>query len=139
MRTLLMAAAGPPTILLTAALVVAVCFWLLVAVGVAGAGDFDTDVDLRAWRLDGVPVAVALSLLTVFAWSLSVGAEVMLMVFAPAGAAIGLLRLVVPVGALFVAWAATCVTVRPLHRLARDGPGPSASREAAPHPWERAA
>ncbi|GAA2258870.1 hypothetical protein GCM10010145_33940 [Streptomyces ruber] len=163
MRTFLMAAAGLPTILLTAALVVAVCFWLLAAVGVAGVDSFDTDVDLRAWRMGGVPVAVALSLLTVFAWSLSVGVEVLLAVFAPAGPATGLLRLVVPVAALFVAWGATCLIVRPLHRLFPGEPGPSVppgaartgvaalsgvgdqrprggtSRDAAHQPWDRAA
>ncbi|MDL5199291.1 hypothetical protein [Streptomyces sp. ALI-76-A] len=76
MRTFLTAATGLPTILLTAALVVVVCFWVLAAVGVAAVDSFDTDVDLRTWRLDGVPVAVALSVLTVLAWCLSVGAAV---------------------------------------------------------------
>jgi hypothetical protein len=37
MRTFLEAATGLPTILLTAALVVVVCFWILVAAGVAAA------------------------------------------------------------------------------------------------------
>lgn len=130
MWTFLAAATGLPTILLTAALVVVVCFWLLAAVGVADVDSFDADMDLRGWRMGGVPVAVALSLLTAFAWSLSVGAALVLAVFAPAGPAVGLLRLVVPAGAMFVAWAATCLIVRALHRLFPDEPGLSAPSEA---------
>jgi hypothetical protein len=130
MRTFLAAATGLPTILLTAALVVVVCFWLLAAVGVAGVDSFDTDVDLRAWRTSGVPVTVAFSLLTVLAWCLSVGAAVLLAVFALPGPVAGMLRLVVPVGALFVAWVATCLIVRPLHRFFPDEPGPSVPSEA---------
>ncbi|MFG2549487.1 hypothetical protein [Streptomyces sp. NPDC048581] len=123
MRTFLAAATGLPAILLTTALVVVVCFWLLVAVGVADADSFDTDVDLRAWRMSGVPVTVAFSLLTVLAWSLSVGAAVLLAVFVRTGLVAGVLRLIVPVGALIVAWAATSLIVRPLHRLHPDEPG----------------
>ncbi|MEH0419968.1 hypothetical protein [Streptomyces sp. B21-083] len=130
MRTFLAAATGLPTILLTAALVVVVCFWLLAAVGVVGVGSFDTDVDLRAWRMSGVPVTVAFSLMTVLAWSLSVGAAVVLAAFAPPALVAGVLRLVVPVGALFVARAVTCRIVRPLHRLFPDEPGPPVLSEA---------
>lgn len=145
MRTFLVAATGLPTILLTAALFVVVCFWLLAAVGVAAVDSFDGDVDLRRWRMGGVPVTVAFSLLTLFAWSLSVGAAVVLAVVAPPGSAVGLLHMVVPVGALFVAWATTCLIVRRLHRLFPDEPGlpvPSKARTgpaAAPHPQDRAA
>lgn len=134
MGMLLEAATGMPTILLTAALVVVVCFWLLAAVGVAAVDSFDADVDLRRWRMGGVPVTVAFSLLTAFAWSLSVGAAVVLALVAPPGLSVGLLRLVVPVGALFVAWATTCRIVRPLHRLFPDEPGlpvPSEARTGA--------
>jgi hypothetical protein len=125
MRTLLAAATGPPTILLTAALVVVVCFWLLAAVGVTDIGTFDADVDLRAWRMDGVPVTVAFSLLTVLAWSLSIGAAVLFAAFALPGPVAGLLHLVAPVGAMLVAWGATCLIVRPLHRLFPDESGQS--------------
>lgn len=131
MRTLLAAAAGPPTILLTAALVVVVCFWLLAAVGVTDVGSFDADVDLRAWRMDGVPVTVALSLLIVLAWSLSVGAAVLYAVFAVPGPVAGMLHLVAPVGAMLVAWRATCLIVRPLRRLFPDDPGPSVRADHA--------
>lgn len=130
MRTFLAAATGLPTILLTAALVVVVCFWLLASVGAASVGSFDADVDLRVWRMGGVPVTIAFSLLTVLAWCLSVGAAVLLAVFARPGPVAGMLRLVVPVGALFVAWAVTCLIVRPLRRLFPDEPVPSVPSEA---------
>lgn len=124
MRTFLAAATGLPTILLTAALVVVICFWLLAAAGVAAVDSFDTDVDLRLWRMGGVPVTVAFSLLTVLAWCLSVGAAVLPAVFGLPGPVAGMLRLVVPVGALFVAWVVTCLIVRLLQRLFLDEPGP---------------
>ncbi|MEW2422791.1 hypothetical protein AB0911_19825 [Streptomyces nigra] len=131
MRTVLTAATGLPTLLLSAALVVAVCYWLLVAAGLAGVRGFDADVDLRGWGLGGVPVTVALSLLTFLAWSLSVGAAVPLAVLVPAGSAAGpLLLLAVPVAALVLAWSATRLLVRRLHRLFPDEPGPAARRAA---------
>ncbi|MEV3912182.1 hypothetical protein [Streptomyces canus] len=129
MRTFLVAATGPPTILLTAALVVLACFWLLVAGGVTDVDTFDADVDLRRWRLGGVPAMVAVSLLTVLAWSLSVGATVVLVVFAAPGPATGLLRLILPVGALLAAWGMTCLIVRPLHRRFPDEPALSGLSE----------
>lgn len=124
MRTFLTAATGLPTILLTAALVVVVCFWLLVTVGAAAPDSFDTDVDLRGWRMGGVPAAVALSLLTFLAWGLSVGATLALPVVTPPGPATWLLRLALPVGALFVSWPATCLIVRLLRPLFPDEPEP---------------
>ena len=122
MGTFLAAATGLPAILPTAALVVIVCFWLLVGLGVATARDFDADADLRAWGMGGVPVAVALSVLTALVWSLSVGAVLLLTAFAPPGPATGVLRMVVPVAALLAAWRLTCLLVRPLHRLFPDEP-----------------
>ncbi|MDX2681688.1 hypothetical protein [Streptomyces soliscabiei] len=130
MRAVLAAATGPPTILLTTALVVIVCFWLPVGLGVASVRDFDADADLRAWGMGGVPVAVALSALTALAWSLSVGTILLLTPCAPPGPATGLLRLVVPVVVLLAAWRLTCLLVRPLHRLFPDEPGPREHRHA---------
>ncbi|WP_192582819.1 hypothetical protein [Streptomyces triticiradicis] len=60
MRTFVEAATGLPGILFTTALVVVVCFWLLVAVGAVNVNSFDTDVDLHAWGMGGVPVSAAL-------------------------------------------------------------------------------
>ncbi|MFF7735479.1 MULTISPECIES: hypothetical protein [unclassified Streptomyces] len=133
MGTLLSAATGPPTLLLTTALVVVLCFWLLVAAGVTSAGSFDADVDLRAWGMDGVPVAVAVSTLTAVAWCLSVGGVLLLAACTPPYPATGLLRIALPLAALPVAWRLTCLFVRPLHRLRPDEPGPSRRGEARRH------
>ncbi|WP_234046445.1 hypothetical protein [Streptomyces adelaidensis] len=130
MPTLVQAAVGFPVLLFTAGLVVVVCFWLLVAVGVTSLGSFDADVDLEGWGMGGVPVSVALSLLTALAWFLGVGASVLLVGLTGEGAVTGLLRPVVTAGALFVAWRLTCLFVRPLHRLFPDEPG--FARSAAP-------
>ncbi|WP_328769847.1 hypothetical protein [Streptomyces sp. NBC_00286] len=130
MRAFLEAATGFPTLLFTAALVVVVGFWVLVAFGAAGSDSFDADTDLDAWGMGGVPVAVAFSLLTVLAWFLSLGAAILLDVFVPSGTLGGLLRLVVPVGVLLAAWRLTCLFVRPLHRLFPDEPEPPRHAEA---------
>ncbi|WP_206307011.1 hypothetical protein [Streptomyces sp. F001] len=129
MRGFLEAATGFPALLFTAALVVVGCFWLLVAVGAAEPDSFDRDADLDAWGMGGAPVAVAFSLLTVFAWLLGLGAAILLDAFAASGVLGGLLRITAPVWALLVAWRLTCVFVRPLHRLFPDEPGPSRPAE----------
>lgn len=129
MRAFFEAATGFPSLLFTAAMIVIFAFWLLVAFGAAGADSFDADADLDAWGMGGVPVAVAFSMLTAFAWLLSLGTVVLLHAAAPAGVVIGLVKIVVPVGALLVAWRLTRLFVRPLHRLFPDEPG-------APRPVE---
>ncbi|MFI0087178.1 hypothetical protein [Streptomyces bobili] len=135
MRAFLAAATGLPTILLTAALVVVACFWLLAALGLAAVGSFDTDVDLRAWHLSGVPVTVAFSLLTVLAWSSAVGATLLAAEIAPPGPLTGLLlRPVMTGGAVLAAWATTRVLVRPLHRLFPDEPAPPVPVSPVPAP-----
>ncbi|CAL9305159.1 MULTISPECIES: hypothetical protein [Streptomyces] len=133
MRTLVSAATGPPTILLTTALVVVLCFWLLVAAGFTSAGSFDADVNLRAWGMGGVPVSVAVSTLTAVAWFLSVGGVLLLAACAPPSPATGLLRMALPVAALPVAWRLTRLFVRPLHRLFPDEPGSPERGEVRDH------
>ncbi|WP_225859554.1 hypothetical protein [Streptomyces albicerus] len=130
MRAFLEAATGFPTLLFTAALVVVVGFWVLVAFGAAGSDSFDADADLRTWGMGGVPVAVAFSLLTVLAWILGLGTAILLDAFVPLGILGGLLRLMVPIGVLLAAWRLTRLFVRPLHRLFPDEPGPSRHTEA---------
>ncbi|MFG3266504.1 hypothetical protein [Streptomyces bobili] len=135
MRAFLAAATGLPTILLTAALVVVACFWILAALGLVAVGSFDTDVDLRAWHLSGVPVTVAFSLLTVLAWSSAVGATLLVAEIAPPGPLTGLLlRPVMTGGAVLAAWATTRVLVRPLHRLFPDEPAPPVPEPLVPEP-----
>lgn len=123
MRMFVEAATGLPMILFTAALIVVACFWLLVAVGAAAVDSFDRDADLGAWGMGGVPVAVAVSLLTVLGWFLGVGAALLLIVSVPSDGLTEFLRLPVSVGALLAAWRLTCLFVRPLHRLFPDEPG----------------
>ncbi|SPF06971.1 hypothetical protein [Streptomyces sp. MA5143a] len=127
MKTLLVAAVAPPTILLTTALVVTVGFWLLVAVGVTTADSFDDDVDLSPWGLGGVPVAVALSLLTATSWALAVGATSALAASLPAGPAAWLLRVTAPAGGLLAAWWLVRLSVRGVRRRRslREPPGPA--------------
>ncbi|MFD0313230.1 hypothetical protein [Streptomyces flavalbus] len=129
MGTFLDAATGLPTLPLTAALVVVGCFWLLAALRLTTVSAFDADVDLRGWGLDGVPVAVAFSLLTVVAWGLSVGAAVLLAHLVPSGALAGALRLVTTAAALYVAWRTTRRAVRLTRRHRR-----AAGRRPAPPP-----
>lgn len=124
MGRFLAAAAGFPTIVFTAALVVVVVFWLLVAVGVTESHSFDADADFGAWGMGGVPVSVAFSLLTAFAWFVSLAGTVLLDSVASAGLVRELPRPAVLVVALVVAWRVTRVLVRPLHRLFPDEPGP---------------
>ncbi|MEU1411724.1 hypothetical protein [Streptomyces sp. NPDC005731] len=123
MWTFVGAATGLPSILFTAALVVVVCFWLLVAVGATTASSFDSDVDLDAWGIGGVPVSVSPSLVTVFSWFLTVGSTALLVALTSSGAVTAVLRLIAPTAALFMAWWLTRRSVRPLRRLRPDEPG----------------
>ncbi|MEU4083180.1 hypothetical protein [Streptomyces aureus] len=131
MRTLVEAVTGPPGILFTAALVVAVCFWQLVVVGVVAVHTFDAgaDADLGTWSMGGVPVpvpvAVAVSLLTAIPWLVDVGVAVPLAALATSGPATGALRFLAPVGALLVSWRRTRLSVRLPHRFP-DEPAPPA-------------
>ncbi|MCI3276691.1 hypothetical protein [Streptomyces cylindrosporus] len=107
-------------ILFTAALVVVVGFWLLVALGVTTADTFDADADLDGLGMGGVPVAVAMSLLTALAWILGLGATAVLTALSLTGTVTGILRLVVPVAGLLVAWWLTRSSVRRLRRFSSD-------------------
>ncbi|MFD5016209.1 hypothetical protein [Streptomyces chartreusis] len=128
MGTFLAVTASLPTILLTAALVVVLCFWALVVARLTKPSSFDEDMDLRAWGVGGVPVTIALSSLTVLAWSLSLGGMLILGVFTSPGPASGLPRIAVPVLAVHAAWRTTRLFVRRLHRPFPDEPGLSGPR-----------
>ncbi|RZB14324.1 hypothetical protein StrepF001_38870 [Streptomyces sp. F001] len=67
--------------------------------------------------MGGVPVAVAVSLLTAFAWVLGTGAAILLVAHGPAGMTGGLLRLSASGAALFLSWGLTCLVVPPLRRI----------------------
>ncbi|WP_406476348.1 hypothetical protein [Streptomyces platensis] len=124
MGTFLMAAAGFPTLVFTAALGVVVAFWLLVAVGVTTPDAFDSDADLDAWGMGGVPVVVAFSLLTAVAWLVSLAGTLLLDPVVAPGMGRALVRVAVLAAALLGAWRVTGVLVGPLRRLFPDEPGP---------------
>ena len=131
MRMFLAAATGLPTILLTAALVVVVCFWLLVAVGRRrrrqlrrgrGPSGLAHGRGARGGRLlpaDGA--RLVLERRRDGCWSPC---------SRPRGLSPGCCAWSCPAGALLVAWATTCLIVRPLHRLFPDEPAPSVLSEA---------
>lgn len=123
MRVFLETAAGSPTLLFTAALVVVVGFWILVACGAADADSFDEDVNLDAWGVGGVPVAVAFSLLTAVAWLLSLGGRLLLDPVTPSGTLGALADLAMLAAAPLIAWWATRGFVRLLLRLLPVEPG----------------
>jgi hypothetical protein len=119
------AALGFPAVLFSSALVVVVGYWLLVLVGAAEHDAFDGDIDTDAAGLGGVPVTVAVSLLTVLSWFISLFGGLLLHragIDGPAYAtgALGVLAL-----ALLIAWRTTRLAVRPLRALFPDEPAPS--------------
>ncbi|WP_338894635.1 hypothetical protein WBG99_02130 [Streptomyces sp. TG1A-60] len=124
MRTFFEAATGFPTFFFTVSLLVALGFWLLVAVGAAGSDTFDGDADLSGCGLGGVPVAVAFSLWTGFAWFGSLCMTVLLDPVASSGPARALTGLTVLGAAALASWCVTWGLVRLLRRLHSDEPGP---------------
>ncbi|MGM9386844.1 hypothetical protein ACTAE5_40225, partial [Streptomyces antibioticus] len=67
-----------PDVIWTSALVVALGFWLLVLLGLAGARDFDADAPGLARSSRGVPVAVLASAVIAHAWFLGLTGSVLL-------------------------------------------------------------
>uniref|UniRef100_UPI003A876F60 hypothetical protein n=1 Tax=Streptomyces sp. Agncl-13 TaxID=3400628 RepID=UPI003A876F60 len=129
MGAFLAAAIGFPAVVFSAALVVVVLYWLLVALGAAdahGHAHLHAHVHSRAhfggrW-LGGVPVTFAFSLFVAVGWLISYCASVLLVPSGPAGVLVGV---VVLIGTVYVSWQATKLFVRPLHRLFPDEHGPS--------------
>ncbi|MCM2389000.1 hypothetical protein [Streptomyces albipurpureus] len=114
-----------PTMLFTAALVVVICFWVLVLVGAVGHDSFDADMDTDALSLGGVPVSVSVSLVIALAWTMSLSGSVLLAETGTAQGSHRLLAVVLVPASLFCAWRLTRLLVRPLARLFPDEPGPS--------------
>ncbi|MDX2757446.1 DUF6332 family protein [Streptomyces europaeiscabiei] len=130
MRTFFEAATTYPVFPFTVAMIVVVCFWLLVAVGAAPSGSFDDDADAEVWGLGGVPVSVGFSLVTGAAWLGSLCAAVLLDPLVLSGPVRALTGIAVLIAAPLFAWRVARVLVRPLHRLFPDEPGPSVPGEA---------
>ncbi|MFE0423507.1 hypothetical protein [Streptomyces sp. NPDC058953] len=121
MDDFLVATAAFPTLLFTAALAVALCFWLLVLTGLASPGGLDTDIGTGtpALGLGGVPVSISATLLIALGWFLSLSGSALL---PDAGPLTGALVLV---AALLGSFGLTRLVVRPLAKLFPDEPGPS--------------
>ncbi|MFE6775681.1 hypothetical protein [Streptomyces sp. NPDC057702] len=118
-------AAGFPTVLFSAALLVVVGFWLLVAFGAAGHGTFDTDVNSDALHLGGVPVAVSASLFIAFGWFLSLAGSRLLGEADLTGSPRLSLEFAVLGGSVLGAWWVARLLNRPLATLFPDEPEPS--------------
>ncbi|WP_274911499.1 hypothetical protein [Streptomyces sp. WZ-12] len=123
MGTLMSAAAAFPTLFFTSALLVAVAFWLLVAVGLVDSGSFDADLDAVAWGVGGVPVAAACTVLAVLAWGVCLAGTVLLVPRVPPGASQMLVRLGVLVVAVLAAWPGTRLLLRPFRAPVPGRPG----------------
>ncbi|MFF6907378.1 hypothetical protein ACFY9Q_15685 [Streptomyces sp. NPDC012389] len=109
------AALGFPAVIFGAALVVVVCFWLLVLAGAADQHSFDSDLDSGTVGFGGVPVTVSVSLLVVIAWFGSLTGTVLVHRIPAGGPARAVLAVAVLAGSLFLAWG----TVRLLAHLFR--------------------
>lgn len=125
MDEFLSAAIGFPAVIFGAALVVVICFWLLVLAGAAGHDSFDTDLDTGPAGLGGVPVSVSVSLLTVFAWSGSLTGTVLLRRSDTGSAARAVLAVAVLAGSLLLAWAVVRLLVHRFRRFFPAEPPPS--------------
>ncbi|MFM9373040.1 hypothetical protein [Streptomyces sp. Da 82-17] len=125
MGELLGAATGFPGVVLSSALLVVVAFWVLVLFGGFDADGFDGDVDLGAWGLGGVPVAVAASLMVVAGWCACVTGSVLVARAGLGGLAQVALDAGVFAASLAVGWCVARILVRPLAKLFLDEPGPS--------------
>ncbi|AWL87474.1 hypothetical protein ACFV1V_04945 [Streptomyces globisporus] len=125
MDEFLSAAIGFPAVIFGAALVVIVCFWLLVLVGAAGHDSFDTDLDTGPVGLGGVPVAVSVSLLIVFAWFGSLTGTVLLRQSDTGSATRAVLAVAVLAGSLLLAWGAVRLLVHRFRRFFPAEPPPS--------------
>ncbi|WP_326701678.1 hypothetical protein OG909_14985 [Streptomyces sp. NBC_01754] len=125
MNEFLSAALAFPAVLFGAALVVVVCFWLLVLAGAAGPDSFDTDVDADTVGFGGVPVSVSLSLLVLVSWFVSLTGSVLVLRSGAAGTTRALLHVSVLVGALFIAWGVVRMVLRRFRRYFPAEPPPS--------------
>ncbi|MEI7033881.1 hypothetical protein [Streptomyces pratensis] len=119
------AATGFPAVIFGAALVVVVCFWLLVLAGAADHGSFDTDLDTGTVGFGGVPVSVSVSLLIVFSWFGSLTGTVLLHRSHTGSVTRAVLAVLVLAGSLVIAWAAVRLLVNRFRRHFPAQPPPS--------------
>ncbi|GAA2958861.1 MULTISPECIES: hypothetical protein [Streptomycetaceae] len=125
MNAFLSAALAFPAVLFGAALVVVVCFWLLVLAGAAAHDSFDTDLDADAVGVGGVPVSVSVSLAVVVSWFISLTGSVLVVRAGVTGTARSLLHVLVLAAALLIAWGVVRMLVRHFRRYFPAQPPPS--------------
>lgn len=125
MDEFLSAAIAFPAVIFGAALVVVVCFWLLVLAGAAGHDSFDADLDTGPAGLGGVPVSVSVSLLVVFSWFGSLTGSVLLHHSHTGSTTRAVLAVAVLAGSLLLAWAAVRLLVHRFRRYFPAEPPPS--------------
>ncbi|MBC3993286.1 hypothetical protein [Streptomyces buecherae] len=125
MAEFLSVAAGFPTVVFSAALMVVVGFWLLVLFGAAEHDTYDADVNADALHLGGVPVAVSASVFVVLGWFLSFTGSVLLTDAGLPGAPLLSLEAALLGASVLGSWWLTRRVVRPLARLFPDEPAPS--------------
>ncbi|MEU3052454.1 hypothetical protein [Streptomyces griseus] len=114
-----------PAVIFGAALIVVVCFWLLVLAGAAGHDSFDADLDTGPAGLGGVPVSVSVSLLVLFSWFGSLTGTVLLRHSETGTATRAVLAVAVLAGSLLLAWAAVRLLVHRFRRYFPAEPPPS--------------
>ncbi|MEV8226043.1 hypothetical protein AB0P41_08190 [Streptomyces sp. NPDC079167] len=125
MTEFLSAALAFPAVVFGGALVVVVCFWLLVLVGAVGHDSFDTDLDTEAVGFGGVPVSVSVSLFVAVSWFTGLAGSVLVLRSGATGTLRALMHLAVLAGALLIAWGVVRMLVRRFHRFFPAEPPPS--------------
>ncbi|MGW1813448.1 hypothetical protein ACWCQM_07730 [Streptomyces sp. NPDC002125] len=125
MNEFLSAAVTFPAVVLGGALVVVICFWLLVLVGAAGHDTFDTDLDTEAVGFGGVPVSVSVTLFVVLSWFAGLTGSVLVLRSGATGTARAALHLAVLAGALLIAWGVVRMLLRRFRRFFPAEPPPS--------------
>ncbi|MEV6408970.1 hypothetical protein AB0M58_39585 [Streptomyces bobili] len=125
-----------PTVTLTSALVVALGFWLLVLLGRADVRALDADAPSLTRSLGGMPVAVAVSIVIVSAWIVSLTGTVLMdlaRLTGPCGAAarVALLAL-----STLVAWPVTRRCAASLARPFRGRAGQYGPAAASGTPYD---
>jgi hypothetical protein len=125
MQEFLSAALSFPAALFGAALVVVICFWLLVLAGAADHHSFDADLDTDLAGIGGVPVAVSVSVMIVVAWFTSLTGTVLLQRSSVTGTPRAALACAVLAGALLISWAVVRMLVTHYRRRFPAEPPPS--------------
>ncbi|MER5209346.1 hypothetical protein ABT063_01790 [Streptomyces sp. NPDC002838] len=129
------AASQFPTLIFTSALVVALCFWLLVLLGRADVRAFDADAPSLARTLRGAPLTVAASVLITSAWLAGLAGMVLMNRAGLTGLGGAVARVALLALSVLVAWWVTRSVAAPLAKLfpeERPGARPRNLASSAP-------